>query len=157
MEDGLIGMIVKRLLLIAAIAFGINYIWENLQMAFYLEMNYSDIRDWLYCIKSSGWDAVIISGIYVSGTLIFRSWHWAEQYRAVNLVYMIFTGAVVAIIIELLAIKIDRWSYAAIMPLIPKIQVGIVPVLQLMVLPFLTFLIVYKCIKDTSAGYPLNN
>jgi hypothetical protein len=147
--SGMISMIVKRLLFIAAIAFGINYIWENLQMAFYVEMNYSEIRDWLYCLKSSGWDAVIISGIYILGSLIFKKWNWVEQYRAIKLVYMILTGAAVALVIEMVALNSNRWSYTEIMPLIPRINVGIVPILQLMILPFLTYLMVYKYILPT--------
>ncbi|MFA5940605.1 MAG: hypothetical protein WC809_14710 [Sinimarinibacterium sp.] len=46
-------------------------------------------------------------------------------------------GAILATAIELHALSSGRWRYSALMPIVPGIGVGLLPLLQLMVLPAL--------------------
>ena len=49
---------------------------------------------------------------------------------------MLGTGLVIAIVVEWAAIHwLHRWSYTAQMPLIPGLEIGVTPVLQMLVLP----------------------
>lgn len=59
--------------------------------------------------------------------------------------YAILTlaGVFMAIAIEWVAVHmLERWSYAQAMPLVPGIEVGLIPVLQMVLLPPLVFGIV---------------
>lgn len=53
---------------------------------------------------------------------------------------MLLTGLVIAVGIEWLAVFIANWwAYTARMPLVPALNVGLVPVAQMLVLPPLIF------------------
>jgi len=52
---------------------------------------------------------------------------------------IVAVGFVVAVIMERTALSGSLWQYAASMPRIPVIGVGLWPVLQLMTLPLATF------------------
>ena len=60
-----------------------------------------------------------------------KRWRWP------HVAFTFVVGFVVAAVIELRALAINRWSYSESMPL-----VGAMPILQLMVLPYTTFLVV---------------
>ena len=52
----------------------------------------------------------------------------------------------IAIVVEWAAIHwLHRWSYTAQMPLIPGLEIGVTPVLQMLVLPPLIFWMLGQC------------
>jgi hypothetical protein len=59
----------------------------------------------------------------------------------VKFTYLVLIGAVVAILIEVISLRYERWEYSEFMLVIPEIEVGIIPVVQMIVLPFLSFFI----------------
>ena len=138
--------IIQYTLLFAAVAFIINYIWEMLRMPFFLEMYFSDFKAWLICGQASLGDVVIILFIFVLGRLIFRRWNWIYHFNVMKMIYLFIIGSSIAILIEIISIKSERWVYSEIMPLIPKIDVGIMPVIQMIILPFLSYILVFQII-----------
>lgn len=125
-------------------AFLINYIWEMAQMPFFSGMDYSDIRVWLICLKASIGDANIIIVIFLIGRLFFRNWDWPNRLTLLKGVYLVLIGGLIAALIEIHALSTDRWSYSAIMPVIPRVQVGVLPFIQMIVLPFIAYFTVSR-------------
>jgi len=78
------------------------------------------------------------------GRFLFGNWDWPRKITFVKAHYAAVLGAGVAIGIERYALVHDRWAYTTLMPVIPRIDVCVVPVLQLMILPYLAYVISHK-------------
>lgn len=126
------------------VALLVNYAWEMLQMPFFHGMNFSvTIAVWGRCLYASFGDANIILGIFLLGALLFKDLKWPLKMRVLKFVYLLSAGAIVAVLVELYAMSTDRWGYSEIMPLLPGIKVGLVPFLQMLILPFVTYKLVF--------------
>jgi hypothetical protein len=135
------GKAAQRFLLVYAIAFGMNLIWEMLQMPFYQQMTFTDVGSYLMCLKASFGDANIVIAIYGLGVLFFHHWRWPVGMTPWKATYLIAIGGITAILIEHSALKGDRWSYSSLMPRLPVLEIGLIPFLQLIILPYLSYAI----------------
>ena len=133
--------VVFQLLVIYGIAFGVNFLWEMLQMPFYEQMSFTDPESYLKCLPASFGDANVIIAIYGLGFFFFRDWRWPFKLTISRLTYLVLIGGSAAILIELLALKAGRWNYSSFMPLLPLARIGLIPFLQMIILPYLSFLI----------------
>jgi hypothetical protein len=53
---------------------------------------------------------------------------------------MLIAGFTIAIAVELIAVHVlKRWTYTELMPRIPALEIGMVPVIQMLILPPLIF------------------
>jgi len=136
--------IIIRLLVIYGVAMGINFVWEMAQMPLYQEMPFDEIRSYFLCMRASFGDANITISIFVLGLLLFRDWNWPAKLTIPKLAYLIISGGGIAILIELSALKGDRWAYASVMPLLPVVKIGLIPLLQLIVLPLSSYYLSLK-------------
>lgn len=116
-------------------------------MPLYEGMYYSDPNSWLLCLQASIGDVFITVIIFLFGRLIFNTWSWPHPLDAVRITYLVLIGAVIAVAIEITALKAGRWNYSPLMPVIPGIGVGIVPVVQLIVLPYLGFVLAFRVLS----------
>lgn len=137
----------QYIFLIAAVAFIIDYIWEMAQMPFFTGMYFSDFKVWLICARASIGDVVIILIIFILGRLIFKKWNWIDHLNLLKIVYLLIMGVSIAIVIEIISLKYDRWDYSEIMPVIPKFGVGIIPITQMIILPLLSYIVASKISK----------
>lgn len=138
---------IKRIALISAIALPVNYVWEMLQMPLFEGMYYSDPNAWISCLQASVGDLFITLFIFLVGRLIFSSWSWPHSPGAVRITYLVLIGAVIAVTIEIAALKAGRWNYSSLMPVVPGIGVGIVPIVQLIVLPYLGYILAFRVLS----------
>lgn len=121
------------------IAVALNYLWEIGQSPLYAGMKNWDNR-WWHCFVPSLGDGVLLLIIYaIGGTAFARSdWYLRPTRRAYGL--MLATGLCLGLGIEWLAIYVlHRWAYAADMPILPGLGVGVVPIVQVLLLPPLVF------------------
>lgn len=132
---------VVRLLVVYAIAMSINYVWEMAQMPLYQDMRFNELHSYFLCLQASFGDANITIAIFVVGLLLFRNWSWPAKLNIPKFAYLTITGGGIAILIELLAMKIGRWTYTSLMPLLPSVGVGLIPLLQLMILPYVSYIL----------------
>jgi hypothetical protein len=130
---------VALILFTAAAGFSVNYVWEMVQMPLFIGMKFSDPYAWLICARASVGDAAILLVILSGGRLLFGSVTWFRNLSTPKLLYLILAGAFVALGIEKLSIVLDRWEYSHLMPVIPGVQVGLVPVIQMVLLPYVSF------------------
>jgi hypothetical protein len=139
-----ISLISIRLSLVYVLALVTNYVWEMLQMPLYEGMRFDDLSSYLNCLRAAFGDANISLAIFVLGRFLFGKWNWSQKLTFLKALYSGIIGAGIAIGIERQALVASRWTYTGLMLVIPRIEVGLVPVLQLMILPYLAFVISHK-------------
>ena len=139
----------KVISLVAAIGFLINLFWEVEQAPLY-EGFVSFSHNFFMCFIASIVDAVTILLIYAGFAAYYRDLSWLSRFRWREAALTMAIGFLIALIYEKWAFAIDLWSYTSRMPIVPGTDVGLLPVLQMMLLPPLTFYLS----KVTVAGEP---
>jgi hypothetical protein len=137
-----IGSLLLLILVIYLVSLGINYVWEMAQMPFYVNMRFEDPQALVSCFFASTVDALIVAGIFIGGGILFGSRYWFRHMTIRRISFTVVIGGIIAVIGEVTALRYERWAYSQLMPLIPATGVGIVPVIQMMLLPFVSLKIV---------------
>ena len=131
-----------------AVSVALNYPWEIGQAFLYVGMDYSLATGW-HCFVASLGDGLLVWIIHLVGWLSLghRDWFVRRGRYAV----MLPTGVAIAIAVEWIALHwLARWSYTAQMPLVPGLDIGWVPVLQMVLLPPLIFALVARWVATAS-------
>lgn len=141
--------------IITGISFLLNFAWEMLQMPLYKGMDFN-WHNTLFCAAASVADTLMIVLLYYGFAIVYKEPFWAKQMswqRILLLIVVGFTGAVLA---ELRHTSAGNWVYSNSMPLFPVFEVGVVPVLQFMVLPTMTYFISFLLLKATQKTHLSN-
>lgn len=125
----------------------VNYPWEVGQIVFYdFSGDYLDAA--IHCILPSLGDGIILLIIYLAGWIVFRRFDWTDASHIKNYAVMLGAGLIVAIVMEWLGMVIlGRWQYKPLMPTLPFLHLGLLPILQMLVLPPLIFYLVARWMK----------
>lgn len=129
----------KQVLLIFIVAVALNYLWEVAQAPLYMGLeDWNSV--WWRCFVAAFGDGILVWPIFVVGWLTFRRFDWYVQPNGQALAVMLVAGLAIGIGIEWMAVNmLGRWAYTVDMPLLPGLDVGLVPVLQMLLLPPLIF------------------
>lgn len=130
---------------IALISFILNLIWENIQAPLYIGFR-SFSQHFLFCLIATLGDVTIILGLYFLFALSFRSYYWIKHWSLKKASLLIIASGVVAFAIEKWALQ-GYWSYKPTMPVVPFLEIGLAPLLQLLILPLFTFYLAIKLSK----------
>ncbi len=128
--------------------FVLNEIWEMAQMSAYVE---TAGRSWMstlaLCTRAAVGDVEIILGISVADALAAADpgWGLRDQWNIYATAAVL--GLVYSVLVEHAALAAGRWSYTERMPVVPVLGAGLWPLLQMTLLPPLTF-----CITQRWAG-----
>lgn len=129
------------------VAVALNYLWELGQRSFYEGMT-GDPRVWWHCFVASLGDGVLVCLIYVLGCFAFRRPDWFVPGHRLRIPFLLMAGLVVGVVVEWIGARLlQRWVYEPSMPLLPGLELGLVPVVQMTVLPMVVFLIVAAALK----------
>ncbi len=121
------------LLRVFVLAVPINYIWEIAQAPLFVEMEAS--IGW-HCFVASLGDGLLVILIYGTGALLRRDSAWFQQPVFRDYALILLLGAALAIVVEWVALHVlQRWSYTTGMPIVPIVNIGLTPLLQMLVLP----------------------
>lgn len=120
----------KRLVIIFISAFVLNVIWEHLHSVLYVSYQGREITN-LILLKASLFDAVVITFIAYLTLSLFGRGRVGEGVSV--LVLFIF-----AVILEKYALGTSRWVYTDVMPIIPLLNVGLTPAVQLGLLGYIS-------------------
>ncbi|MBI2523987.1 hypothetical protein HY464_01125 [Candidatus Peregrinibacteria bacterium] len=120
-------------------SFLLNLLWENLQAPLY-EGYLSFAQHFPICLRATFGDMVFMAVIYGTLAVVYRDIWWMANPRTyrhpATWTLTILTGTLLAVIFELWAVHVaQRWQYTGAMPLIPVVEVGLVPVLQMLLIP----------------------
>lgn len=131
----------KKIVFIALISFVLNFIWE-ISQAFLYAPHYVGIAGLLTVhLRASLGDMLMIFIILSLDAFIFDRIFTRGKITIARLARIIFAGFLLAAIIEKYALATERWSYGPLMPIIPWLNVGLLPLLQMILIPLVIFAI----------------
>ena len=143
--------VLRHVAALFVIAVPVNYLWELVQSPLYFPP--SRLSDVLWhCFAASLGDGVIVGLIYGFCAILFRERDWYVRMSRPRLAAMLTAGLAVGVLVEWVGLRTHRWIYADTMPLIPGVQVGLVPTLQMLVLPPLIFWVARAWITRRRVG-----
>ena len=123
----------------ALAAFALNWAWENAQAPLY--RGYTGFADHVWtCTVATFGDVLIVALIFCVVAVAWRDPEWHHRASPARYAVAVAAGIVIAIAIESWALTTGRWLYGA-MPLIPYTDVGLVPILQMILIPSLVFVL----------------
>lgn len=139
----------SRLLPLATFFLGsflLNLLWENVQAPLFRGYE-SFAQHFPICLKATATgDMLFIFTIYLCLAMVHRDWQWLRNpltYRhPATWLLPIIIGLLLATSFELWAVHAaHRWQYTNSMPLIPLLQIGLTPILQMIVIPTIVLLL----------------
>lgn len=112
------------------ISFVVSSVWE---------MSHAHLYQWLgpmeltipHLLWFSVKDALLYLSFILLVALLARDLVWIKRPKAWHLLLVLAIGFVVSTVIESQAILAGRWAYLSTMPIIPFINVGLSPILQM--------------------------
>lgn len=108
-----------------------NFAWEMLQMPLYGKFQ----GGWWRCFQASLGDVLLLAGLYVLMACAADSWLWFRRPSPRRQIALAAAGFLIAAVVELRALAQGTWSYEPAMPLVPFLEVGWLPVLQMILIP----------------------
>ena len=123
---------------IFVIGFLVNLVWENAQGFLYVGYR-GFVEHFWACFVASVIDALVILLVYLVLALVYQELYWPRRNTSVRYVVVALLGGALAVGFELWALAVGEWSYTPLMPVVPGLGVGLSPLVQLMVLPVLTY------------------
>lgn len=81
-------------------------------------------------------DALIVVALYALTATVLRNWYWGRHFNGRRLGILLPLAFVWATALEYYHVHIAHsWAYLPIMPLIPLLDIGLWPILQMLVIP----------------------
>lgn len=131
---------------IAGIGFFLNLVWENVQAPLY--EGYTNFWDhFMMCFWASIIDAVVILLLYCLFAALYKDFYWIKYINWKSAAVLVVLGAAIAVGFEQWAFDNETWSYKDNMPVV-FLSTGLSPLLQMMLLPLLTFILSYKSVQE---------
>lgn len=138
------GSSLKDLLLVCGfvlvIGFSLNLVWENAQAPLYKGYNGFSGHFWV-CLVASVVDALVLLLLYTLFAVFNQRLNWPLHVKLWQYGLLALAGGLLAVWFEKWALAREQWSYTDHMPIVPVFDVGLLPFLQLLLLPSLTFYI----------------
>ena len=123
----------------------LNLIWEVAQISAYDFPESSLVTNVLGCFVPTLGDGLMILIIYWTGWLVFREFQWILSPGARGYLLMMVIGLMLAVFVEWNALyRTGAWAYSEQMITIPILGVGLLPILQMIVLPPATALLLQR-------------
>lgn len=120
-------------------AFLLHFAWEILQVPFFAQMPNMEHRQAIaICLKATLGDVAIALASFGSAAMLDRHFPWFLQPSRQALSVYLATGLIATLFLERYAIATGRWSYSDLMPVLPAIGFGVIPLVQWIVLPLAT-------------------
>ena len=118
----------KKLSEVYIFAFVLNLIWENAHSFLYVSYQGASITE-AVLIRAATFDALFITGLFIlfSRAAFFKKRLWLS----------LAIGIIFAVPLEIFALQTGRWQYNSLMPIIPFLNVGLTPSIQLGLLGYL--------------------
>lgn len=127
-------MKIKYIGILTIVAFLLHVVWENAQAPLYAGYRSFSLHFPMCFIGTIG-DVVITLLVLAFLRLLKKN----DLQTAADFMALAMIGFIIAVFIEQNALLIGKWNYALSMPLIPYLQVGLAPILQMTILLPLSF------------------
>ena len=121
--------------LVFAVAVAFNFPWEMLQAPLY-RMETGSLPAWLHCLRASFVDGLLVLLILVLGARVLGRPDWFDRPGGRGHAWTVVSGVIFAAALEWTSVHLlKRWSYEPTMPVMPGLDIGLVPIAQMLVLP----------------------
>ncbi|KKU75411.1 MAG: hypothetical protein UY01_C0013G0001 [Candidatus Nomurabacteria bacterium GW2011_GWB1_47_6] len=127
----------KKFLLVFLIAFALNLVWEFSHSTLYASYRGGEITNLILLY------AAIMDGIYILALVTL-----ARIFKINKTAFVIAGGLVLAIGIEIWALNSGRWVYDAAMPIIPILNTGFTPTIQLALTGYIAVWYTFKVSRN---------
>lgn len=111
-----------------------NFAWEMGQSVLFAPMGNVWQGTWR-CLRASLGDGVVVVLLFAGGWLVFGRRLWIVQSGGAGYVFVVILGVLIAAVLEAVAIYEGRWAYRPEMPTVPGLGIGLIPLLQMAVVP----------------------
>jgi hypothetical protein len=131
--------IILHAFLLTGIAFGLHYVWENIQCSRFFMHPDGNSMPFAMLVATMGDVAMtwFAQGIVAA---VSRRWLWLlERWRWPQWALLLGVALVFSFGVEIWALSTARWTYTDINPRIPGTSISVLPVAQLVLLFPLTF------------------
>lgn len=123
-------------------SFVLHLLWENLQAPLYSCYQSFWQCFWICLYATATGDMIFMLTIYAALAVIHRDWQWVRDpgaYRhPATWILAVGIGLILAVSFELWAVHVaHRWQYTEFMLIVPFVQIGLTPVLQMIIIPLL--------------------
>jgi len=82
-------------------------------------------------------DGLVTVTLYLVVGMLVKNVGWGKRFSQRRFAFLIVLGFLWAVGVEYHAVEVARrWAYAPSMPIIPIINIGVAPVLQMVIIPF---------------------
>lgn len=114
--------------------------WEMWQVRFYEGMATADHAAAIWvCTKATFGDANIAVTAYLAAALSVRSIDWVKTPSSKPLFFYLAAGLLITVLFEYLATEVlGRWEYNELMPTLPVLGTGLLPLAQWLVVPLVS-------------------
>lgn len=123
-------------------SFFLNFFWEVVQTYFYTmkEAPFNTmLYGWLHCTLG---DVILTLVSYWLISAVNRDRRWVLHLNRLNFIGFVMFGILATVISERVNVHIlQSWSYNELMPIIPLVNVGLMPFLQWVVIPLAVILL----------------
>jgi hypothetical protein len=130
----------KRLIWVFIVAALLNYLWELAQASLYVGMKDYNAGLLWHCFGASLGDGIMVLLIVAAGWIALRQPDWFLRPGLRGYLVTLTAGFVLAVLVEWVAVHIlYRWEYTENMPKLRGLDIGLVPIAQMLILPPLIF------------------
>ncbi|NNE78170.1 MAG: hypothetical protein HKN31_13990 [Pricia sp.] len=142
-----VGQYKRFVFAVAVTSFVLNFVWELAQGPLYEGFEY-DMKHISFCALASVADMLMVFILLLAFGLIYKDVYWMQNWGSKKILLLVLVGFFGAILAEVWHTARGDWAYADAMPPLPMVEVGLSPVLQFTILPWLIFLICKKVIRE---------
>lgn len=128
-------------------AFMFNLLWEIAHGFLYEGFQY-DLKHIAFCALATLADVLMVLLLFFGFAILYKDVYWIRELNIQRLAMLVAIGTVGAILAEIWHTSKGDWAYAANMPLLPFVKVGVSPVVQFALLPWLIFSAIVKKMKS---------
>jgi hypothetical protein len=132
---------VRPLLVYACTSFGLDLLWELLQLPLYTVWRTASVRELAFALMHCTLGDVLIStASLVLAVLMLGGGAWPARRWTRVAAMAVVLGLAYTLLSERLNVYVRRtWAYSEWMPLVPGLGIGLSPLLQWIVVPAMSF------------------
>ena len=118
-------------LMFSAIAFVLHFSWEYAQCApFFIHIQ--NPHNLSAMISAASGDILMIWAVFLMIAARYRSFTWFnDHWNLASKLSIVGLSLVIAVLVELWAIRTERWAYTENNPLLPVLGISIIPLIQM--------------------------
>lgn len=144
--------LIRFLFFLFSVSLVLHFGWEISQMSLYVFSGVTSAGylefvtlHWITAAK----DALITVALYLIVGMLVGNIGWGRRFNYRRSLFLFVLGFLWAVGIEYHAVAVaHRWAYVAAMPLLPALGVGVAPVLQMMIVPFVGIWLTRKQLSE---------